>query len=185
MANAVGVHVAELPVGSVARIGGAALPTGGQRGACRCRTGRRQLLLTLLQLQQLLLLLLLLGGQVLCAGVGAGNAVVGATASALQRVAAIHHALARNGKVTQSVVLLLDASVGHGGDPKENKMFTHPFGHLAGCGRSALTEISAGADIADLGGPRRGCPASLPTASGCDVVSHSCNCQKIKKIVSN
>lgn len=52
------------------------------------------------------------------AGIGTGHAVVGATASALQGVAAVDHALAGDREVTQSVVLLLHASVGHGSHSK-------------------------------------------------------------------
>lgn len=46
-------------------------------------------------------------------GIGAGHAVVGAAAFALQRIASIYHPLAGDGEVPQSVVFLLDAGVRH------------------------------------------------------------------------
>lgn len=52
------------------------------------------------------------------AGVGRGDAVLGARAPALERVAAVHDALARDAEVAQAVVLLLHARVGHGGDAR-------------------------------------------------------------------
>jgi len=57
---------------------------------------------------------------VLGAGVGAGHAVVGATAPALQGVAAVDHALAGDREVAQPVVLLLHSSVRHGGHSEIN-----------------------------------------------------------------
>lgn len=50
-------------------------------------------------------------------GIGAGHTRVGPAASALQRIPAVYNPLAGDGEVSQSVVLLFDARVGHRGHP--------------------------------------------------------------------
>lgn len=55
--------------------------------------------------------------------VGAGDTVIRATATTLQRVAAIDDALSGDWKVPKSIIFLFDTCVWHGGDPAKRIIY--------------------------------------------------------------